>query len=352
MFHKINIGDILLYILLLTILTIIIIFYINTNNQIKKFKKYANKNLKLKNTNFKEIIKNTNYNNKVISNNNRNLEKDLNDLNNDTMDIINNYESSLKSEGEGDTGSGEGEGEIQLANIYYKNKSYDLKQHTNNMFLHLMLPDSINIDDYSNIEKYEIIDSPFLTRPFGEHDNDRNFSDIIFPDKGYKLKNLQFNNGSSHNYYKYINMIKGDDDNYNVNTILVKSDQYKQTYIYSFVLTYINTRKCYNITKINRIERGNGGESNDEYDVNIDYCENQDNFSLFYDESPINIYRCGTTGNLDNNDKDCAIYYNTENLCTTDSDYADSDKYKYNCNWGLYPQLPASDFTWVDDSMK
>ena len=111
MSRQISNEDMLLYFLLLFILTIIIIFSINTNNQINKLKKYANKNLNLKKSNFKQIIKDTNYNNKIISQNNKNLEKDLNDLNNDTMNIINNYELSLKSEGESSIArSSEGEG--------------------------------------------------------------------------------------------------------------------------------------------------------------------------------------------------------------------------------------------------
>ena len=40
------------------------------------------------------------------------------------------------------------------------------------------------------------------------------------------------------------------------------------------------------------------------------------------------------------------LYYNTENLCTDTSHYVN----KYNCNWASYSQIPASDFTWSDDS--
>lgn len=135
--------------------------------------------------------------------------------------------------------------EIQLSNIYYKNESYDLQQNTNDIYLHLLLPDSINIDDYSNIEKYEIIDSPFLTTPFRENNMVRNFSDIIFPDSEYKLENCKFSNGkyNNNNNNYYINITKRDYNNYNINMILVGLNTYKQTNIYLFVLTYINTIK-------------------------------------------------------------------------------------------------------------
>jgi len=223
----------------------------------------------------------------------------------------------------------------ETSNIYYKNKSYNLNQHTEDIYLHLMLPDSINIDDYSNIDKYEEIDSPLLTTL----------------KKGYKLKNLKFLN-DSFDYNNYINMTKEDDNNYNVNIILVHShsNAVKQIMIYSFVLKYINARKCYNINKISMsLINSVGSITEKEYDnVNIDYCENQDNFSLFYDnaEGPIQIHRCGTgEEDINDNDKFCAILYNTENLCEG------QDSYKY-CNWASYPQIPASDFTWVDDSVK